>query len=281
LLLTDAVMPGKIEVATVDHRLRPESASEAAMVAELCSGHGIPHEILEVKVPQGNLQDRARAARYKALGEWMERRDLPALATGHHADDQAETLLMRLNRGSGVAGLAGVRERGVVPRTKRALIRPLLSWRRKELREFVDAAGLLPADDPSNLDDRFDRARIRKAMANAKWLDVLAIARSASILADVEGVMQWATQREWDEHVSMIETEIRYTPSPVPRAIRLRVVSRAIAMLGGDPRGSAVFRLMNRLHNGRDSTLAGVVARVDGDEWTFRKEPLRRVRGPD
>jgi tRNA(Ile)-lysidine synthase len=276
LLLAEAVMPGKVEVATVDHGLRPESTSEAAMVAELCAGHGIPHRMLQVKVGAGNLQDRARAARYAALGKWMRERGLAALATAHHADDQAETLVMRLNRGSGLAGLAGVRARGNVPGTRLPLLRPLLGWRRAELGEIVAAAGLAPVADPSNEDERFDRARIRKALREVDWLDVTALSVSAAHLAEAEAVLQWAAQREWKERVETGEGEIRYRPL-APQPIRLRVVMRAIAMLGGNPRGSAAARLMTRLFNGKDSTLAGVVARVDGDVWSFRREPPRRV----
>lgn len=278
LLLAEAVLPGKVEVATVDHGLRPESTSEAAMVAELCAGHGIPYSILTVKVGAGNLQDRARAARYAALGEWMKARELPALATAHHADDQAETLLMRLNRGSGLAGLAGVRPRMNVPGSEMVLLRPLLGWRRAELAEIVEAAGLAPAQDPSNEDERFDRARIRKALRAASWLDVPAISASAAFLGEAEGVLQWAALREWSERVAVGEGEIRYRPL-APQAIRLRIVQRAIGMLGGDPRGSSVARLMARLVKGKDSTLAGVVARIEGEEWIFRREPPRRIAG--
>jgi len=276
LLLAEAVMPGRVEVATVDHRLRAESASEAAMVAELCAGHKIPHEILSVKVPQGNVQDMARMARYRALGDWARRRELGAIATAHHADDQAETLIMRLNRASGVAGLAGVRARGNVPGTDLPLLRPLLGWRRAELAEIVKAAGLLPADDPGNRDMRFDRVRIREALKGCDWLDVRAMAVSASHLADAEGVMVWAAQREWNEAVTVSEDSILYRPG-APRAIRLRIVGRAIAMLGGIPRGGDVARLINRLQAGKDGTLAGVVARSAADgSWRFRREPPRR-----
>lgn len=271
-------MPERIEAATVDHGLRPESAREAAMVAELCAAYGIPHSILAVKVGPGNLQDRARAVRYAALGKWMAERGLGALATGHHADDQAETLLMRLNRGSGVAGLAGVRARGVVPGTQLALLRPLLGWRRAQLAELVAASRLEPAQDPSNEDPRFDRARIREGLKSADWLDVESIATSAAHLADAEGALQWAAQREWDEAVRVGEGEIRYTPI-APPAIRIRVLARAIALLGVEPRGGSVAQLMVRLQNGKDATLGGVVARVNSGAWTLRREPPRRVRG--
>ncbi|OYX45819.1 MAG: tRNA lysidine(34) synthetase TilS, partial [Sphingomonadales bacterium 32-64-22] len=212
LLLARAAMPERIEAATVDHGLRPESAREAAMVAELCAAYGIPHRILTVKVPRGNVQDRARAARYAALAQWMTDRGLGALATAHHADDQAETFLMRLNRGSGVAGLAGVRVRGTVPGTDLVLLRPLLGWRREELAGIIARSGLEAAQDPSNENPKFDRVRIREALKGADWLDVAAIAASASHLAEVEGVMQWAAQREWEEAVKVGEGEIRYIP---------------------------------------------------------------------
>lgn len=279
-MLAKATIPERVEAATVDHGLRPESAHEAALVAELCASYSIPHEILTVKVARGNLQDKARAARYAALGKWMEQRGLSALATAHHADDQAETLLMRLNRGSGVAGLAGVRARGVVPGTKLTLLRPLLGWRRAELAQIVEAAGLEAAQDPSNEDPRFDRARLREALKEADWLDVEAVAQSASHLAEAEAALQWATQREWSEQVEVGEGEIGYRPS-APPLIRIRILARAIGMLGVEPRISSVAKLMQRLLNGKDATLGGVVARVDKDCWTLRKEPPRRVQGPD
>jgi len=280
LLLAKAAMRERIAVATVDHGLRPESASEAAMVAELCAAYGIPHEILKVKVPAGNVQDKARMARYRALAQWLERRGLAALATAHHADDQAETLIMRLNRGSGVAGLAGVRAIGKVPGTDFPLLRPLIGWRRAELAEIVTASGLEPVRDPSNEDPRFDRARIREALKEADWLDVAGVAASAGHLADAEGVIQWAVQREWAEAVKVGEGEIAYTPV-APPMIRLRILAKAISLLGVEPRLGAVARLVQRLQNGKDATLGGVVARVDKGVWILRREPPRRVPGAD
>lgn len=279
LLLAHAAMPDRIEAATVDHGLRVESAQEAGMVAELCAAYGIPHRILTVKVAAGNLQDKARIARYAAMGRWMDERSLGALATAHHADDQAETLIMRLNRGSGVAGLAGVRARGIVPGTGHHLLRPLLGWRRDELAGITAGARLEPAQDPSNEDPRFDRVRIRSALKSADWLDVPSIAASAAHLADAEGVLQWAAQREWTEAVTVGEGEITYSPK-APPAIRLRVLARAITMLGVEPRIGSVALLLQRLQNGKDATLGGVVARVGRDnDWTLRKEPPRRVQG--
>ena len=143
LLLAHAALPGRIEAATVDHQLRVGSAEEAADVARLCQSLAVPHAILAVDVAPGNLQSQARAARYAALAVWLTSRGLAALASGHHADDQAETLLARLNRASGVAGLAGVRARGLVPGTDIPLLRPLLGWRRAALADVVAVAGVL------------------------------------------------------------------------------------------------------------------------------------------
>jgi tRNA(Ile)-lysidine synthase len=178
LLLARAVRPEQIEAATVDHGLRVEAAAEAQFVAELCAGLGVPHTILKVAVAEGNVQARARAARYAALAEWVDARGLAALATAHHADDQAETLLLRLNRGSGAAGLAGVRERGRIAGSALTVIRPLLGWRRSELAEVVARAGIEAIEDPSNADERFDRVRIRRALREADWLDPAAPATS-------------------------------------------------------------------------------------------------------
>ncbi|RKF21046.1 tRNA lysidine(34) synthetase TilS [Altericroceibacterium spongiae] len=280
LLLARVALPGRVEVITVDHGLRAESAGECAMVKELCAAYNIPCEMARVTVPSGNLQDRARRARYAAFAQWMKQRDLSAIATAHHADDQAETLVMRLNRGSGINGLAGVRPRGMVPGTKLALLRPLLSWRRSDLAKIVERSGLQAVHDPSNFNPRFDRVRIRQALAEADWLEPQALAASASHLADAEEVLAWASDREWKERVTVGEDgAIRYRPHS-PKLVVMRVVLRAINMLGGSPRGGAVANLIMRLQNGKDSTLSGVIARSDHGVWVFRKEPPRRISGP-
>ena len=276
LLLARAALPDRIAAATVDHGLRPEAAQEADMVARVCASLDVPHRTLRVEVPAGNVQSQARAARYAKLAEWMEAEGLEALATAHHADDQAETLLLRLNRGSGASGLAGVRARGLVPNTRLPLVRPLLGWRRAELAGVVSAAGIDAAQDPSNLDNRFDRVRIRKALAGAEWLDVPALAQSASNLADAAAALEWAAAREWSEAVTKGPMGLTYRPA-APRAIALRVLTRLVTELGGEaPRGSAVARLFDSLVARQPASIGNLVARAMPDGWSFTKAPKRR-----
>ena len=276
LLLAHAALPGRVAAATVDHGLRKESADEAAMVAAVCAGLNVPHRTLRVEVAAGNVQSQARAARYAALAAWLEEAGLEALATAHHADDQAETLLLRLNRGSGVAGLSGVRARGLIAQTRLPVVRPLLGWRRSELAGVVDAAGIAPAMDPSNEDDRFDRVRLRKALAGADWLDVPALAQSAANLADADAALDWAAAREWSEAVSKGPMGLTYRPQ-APRAVALRVLTRLVTELDGEaPRGSAVARLFDSLLARQPASIGGLVARAMPDGWSFTKAPQRR-----
>lgn len=247
------------------------------MVERLCAELNVPHRTLGIEVSSGgNLQAEARKARYAALAGWLTERGLDALATAHHADDQAETLLMRLNRGSGVSGLAGVRAVGCLPESDVCLLRPLLSWRKAELEAICRSASLRPARDPSNADERYDRARIRAALEAADWLDREAVARSAAHVADADEALEWAARREWDEQVRVETRALRYLPR-APRAVRLRVVERVLTELGQRPRGGEAARLLDRLEACERGNLGGVLATVDGGEWVFHPEPPRRT----
>jgi tRNA(Ile)-lysidine synthase len=287
LLLAEAAIPGQFDVATVDHGLRPESAGECAMVAELCATRGVACAVLPVAVASGNVQSEARRARYAALAAWAEQRDLSAIATAHHADDQAETLLMRLNRGSGLAGLTGVREARFMPGSAVSLIRPLLAFRRDELGALVAAAGLVPVDDPSNADERFDRVRIRRALAEADWLDPLALSRSACLLGEAQQAIDATTEIEWLNGVSEEGDGYGYRPGAASRYIEVEIVTAIIARMGGAPRRSEVARLVDRLNGGRGGNLAGVIAQPTTDrregqlgavqKWIFSPEPPRRL----
>lgn len=251
------------------------------MVAEVCRAIDVPHTLLPVRVAEGNLQSEARTARYGALAVWMVEQGLSALMTAHHADDQAETLLMRLNRASGAAGLAGIRARGVVPGTTFPLLRPLLGWRRAELADIVAAARLEPAQDASNTDDRFDRVRLRKAIARTDWLDIPAVAASAAHLADADAALDWAADREWRDSVTCTDESALYCPA-APRAVALRVITRIIERLGSErPRGGQLARLYEALLAGKSATLANLAVKSGKNGWRFSIAPARQKRSPD
>lgn len=276
LLLAAAAWPGRVEAATIDHGLRAESAREAEDVARLCEQLGVPHATLPVSLEAGNIQDAARRARYAALGDWAQERKLGTIATAHHADDQAETLIMRLNRGSGASGLAGVRARGRLPDAPVLLVRPLLGWRRADLGLVVAQVGVTAADDPSNTDDRFDRARLRKALATADWLDVAAVAQSAAHLTDVDAALSWSADLEFGARVKRDPFGMTYRPM-APRAIALRVMARIIRELDEEARGSAVARLFDALVEGHPGSIGQLVARPNAGGWSFAKAPVRKA----
>lgn len=266
----------EFEVATVDHGLRSESAEECAAVARLCSERGVICAVLKVEVGHGNLQDRARQARYAALGKWAGERDLSAILTAHHADDQSETLLMRLNRGSGLAGLAGIRERGRVEGCEVPVLRPLLGFRRSELARIADAAGILAAADPGNCDPRFERARMRMALADAAWIDSQAVARSAAHLAEAEEALSSIADTLWQDRVVESDDEIR-----LPRSgwaeIDARLLSQAIERFGGSASRHEVSQLIENLReSGNRRNLAGVIVQRDEHGLICRPEPPRR-----
>lgn len=282
LILAAEARPGRIEAATVDHGLRPEAAQEAQFVAQVCASLGVTHSILNIgwsKVPETAIQERARQQRYRLLGYWAEERALDALATAHHADDQAETLLMRLARGSGVRGLAGIRPRSIAPGSHLRLVRPLLAWQRAELVRVCALAGLTPVDDPSNRDDRFERIRIRKALGEANWLDPVAVARSAANLADADSALDWAARNEWQRAVHERRGDIFYQPNEAPDEIQRRIIARAVRKLAteGDSelRGPELDRLLAEMRLGGVSTIRGVRC-CGGPEWRFSAAPPRR-----
>ena len=276
LLLAHAILPDRIAVATVDHGLREESVAEAASVAQLCAGMGVPHEVLTVSVDAGNVQDRARAARYEALAAWCRRHELGALATAHQLDDQVETLVMRLNRGSGLAGLAGVRARGVLQNPDLLVLRPLLGWRRSELAEVVASARIEAAHDPSNEDGRFDRIRVRRALADADWLDPVRLARSAALLGEAEAYLTERIDSAFESRVALTEGEARLTPGQSDFEA-LELAGRIIAHFGGTAARSDLAALVARLRRGENASLCGVLVQDVGGDWVFALEPPRRT----
>lgn len=275
LALSHAALPGQIEAATIDHGFRPQAAEEAAMVARWCREQGIPHATLRPPVSiTGNLQSAARKERYRLLWEYCSDRGLHWLMTAHHADDQLETMLMRLNRASGVSGLAGVRGRSD------RLLRPLLFWRRAELADVVRQAGCPVVQDPSNTDLRFDRVAMRAHLQKTDWLDSVSASRSAAALAEAEAALQWMVDGLAGQHVDQTDQGISLSRSDFPGEIQRRMVLHMIQLLDPEltPRGDALDQALVQMKLGKKYTIGSLLLQ-GGDIWTVKPAPPRRING--
>jgi len=191
-----APAPPRLAAATVDHGLRKESADEAAAVGTLCARLGVPHRVLfwQGDKPTTRIQERARVARYALLGAHAREIGARAIVTAHHLDDQAETALFRLVRGSGVGGLRAMAAR--VDLDGVALLRPLLGIAKRDLVACCEVRGLAYARDPSNDDPHYARTRMRKLAQGlaAEGLDAAALARLARRARQVEEALARQTQ---------------------------------------------------------------------------------------
>ncbi len=265
-----------VEAATVDHGLRREAAKEAAFVASICKQLDLPHHILHARVaPGASLQAQARTARYRVLGAWGIECDLGAIASGHHADDQAETLLMRLARGAGLSGLAATRRRRVLEPGV-TLVRPLLDWRRAELRAIVEQASLTPVDDPTNRDPRHDRTRFRGLLADADWADPERLASSARWLADADEAIEWAMEGLVATRLTQDKAGASIDPHGLPRELQRRLLLAAFERLNAPrPRGPDLERALAALAAGKRVTLSGLRL-VGGTRWSLAREGKRR-----
>jgi tRNA(Ile)-lysidine synthase len=273
LLLACAAYPGRIRAATVDHGLRPESAAEASFVAAICAERGVPHAILRAGMKErANVQAAARARRYALLTSWLGETGATFLATAHHLDDQAETLVMRLSRGSGLPGLSGIRA------VNAPIVRPLLGWRRDELAAIVAAAGIDPVADPSNADERFDRVRVRKRLAESGWLEPAPLARSAGALAEANEALEWMVERLGAERVRRAGNAFTCDPSGLPAELKRRLVQLILTRMDRPaPRGEEVTRLLATLDAGGTATLSEVKC-AGGATWRFTPAPPRRQK---
>jgi tRNA(Ile)-lysidine synthase len=277
LLLLHASIGDRCVAATVDHGLRAEAREEAEQAAAVCRELGIAHATLTGDLPvraggTANVHARARALRYRLLREHAAGIGAAWIATGHHADDQLETVLMRLNRGAGVGGLSGVRA------MSGAIVRPLLGWRRAELHAIVAAAGISAVADPSNTDDRFARAALRKGLGQIDWLDASAASRSATALAEADAALDWAADTAAASRCRFDEGGALLVPADLPAELCRRLAVRCLSHL--DPaivvRGPDLTRLLTTLSGGGTATLGGVLCASDGTIWTFRAAPPRR-----
>ncbi|AMO72392.1 tRNA lysidine(34) synthetase TilS [Sphingorhabdus sp. M41] len=272
LLLASQAHPGRIAAATVDHGLRPEALAEAEFVASICSDRGIPHEILRPVVPiRGSIQSAARRARYGLLLDWMKDKHIQWLATAHHADDQLETMIMRILRGSGIDGMSGIRE-------KRAhIIRPLLHFQKAELISYVANQGLDAVDDPSNRDQGFDRVRVRNALRDLEGFDTSLASQSASALGSAREALEWMVEWLAEEHVTANDTGCTLAHTNFPHEIQRRLLLRCLHICDPalSPRGSQIDQTISALEKGETVTLGNILCR-GGESWSFQTAPKRR-----
>jgi len=282
---TDAHPDLGLHVVTVDHGLRAEAADEARYVAKVCGQLGIPHQILvwEGEKPDANLQAEARAARYRLFAREMERLGAEALVLAHHLDDQAETFLDRLTRGSGVYGLGAMAD--VEPNGPEDLLilRPLLSVPKEALMEELKSRGVDWIEDPSNDDPQFKRVRLRRIMELLEQEGL-----SARRLHDTASRLRRARQAldEWCRTILNAHLTI-HPAGPVrlpwavladkPEEIQLRVLAHLILYVTGQTapgRLAKLETLKSALVSGGDfkQTLAGaVVERRTGDVFFWKE----------
>lgn len=279
----------ELAVATVDHGLRPGARAEAEAVGEEAARLGLPHAILGLvsPLPKARLQEAARHARYEALLAHARGIGASAIAIAHTLDDQAETVLFRLIRGSGVGGLAGIRAERALEEVE--LLRPLLGLPKTTLIGQCRHAGIRFAEDPSNRDPRFARARLRTllpALAE-EGLDAPALARLAARMARADAALEAATDaagaRLWPA-----EGPIRFARAgfvELPAEIGLRLLGRAVEAVADGPvelgKLEALHGWIAALHP-RDHgarTLAGALVRVNKAGVTVSAAPARRSPG--
>ena len=265
----------KIHAITVDHRLRPESGTEAKSVGKtLKIFPNITHRILvwaHDETPSSRVQETARQARYDLIYTYMKKEGLKHLFLGHHQDDQAETVLFRLAKGSGLDGLSGMEpyqetEEGIV------LCRPLLSAAKDGLVAYCQNNNILFHNDPSNEADRFARVRMRRSMdilaqegLTAKRLSVTArrVSRARKALEELSKNSLNQSILEKDTNRLVLKLSVIQN---CPEEIGLRVVLRAMEILvpseNYGPRLERVEELFSDLMKPdafRKRTLSGII----------------------
>ncbi len=243
---------GAVTALTVDHRLRPQAAAEAAQVGSWMERHRIAHVTLvrTGPAPQANVQAAARAARYRLLEAWCAAQGALHLLTAHHREDQAETLLLRLARGSGLDGLAGMA--AIAERRACRVLRPLLTVERARLAATLTAQRQEWLEDPSNDNPAFARVRFRRAaaMLAGEGLSSARLAATAARLARARAALEAAVARHlalcawihpagfaWLDGARLVAA---------PQEVGLRALGAVIAAVGGvalPPRLAALERL--------------------------------------
>ena len=274
----------QLSVATVNHGLRPEAAQEAASVSMMAKELGLSHTVLRWtgEKPSTGLQEAAREARYRLLKAHAETIGADAIVLAHHADDQAETVLMRLSAGSGLSGLAGMEPEaqwdGMI------LLRPFLAVPGARLRATVEAFGWKPIDDPSNRSDRFTRVRFRQArtILAAEGLDAVRLGRLSLRMRRADQAIESAVIIAHQAHILPSSEGIRFAFGlfDEPEEIVLRVIGQSIGIMkDGNPpellRLETVVQALLQAYRQRKSmrrTLGRCVLSLD-KEGTFLLSP--------
>jgi len=287
-------------VLVVDHGLRPQSKREAAGVARKARALGLPATVLAwtERAPQTGLEAAAREARYRLMGAWLSKKKLSTLYVGHSQDDQAETFLLRLARGSGLDGLSAMRPLAPYPHADfpgLAVARPLLGIGRDELRAYLTALGEDWIEDPMNQDPRFDRVRLRglAPMLAAAGLTPARIALAAAHMADARAALETVTEAVLARAVrpappAAKEPGLLLDPAALaaaPRELSLRALAALLQTVSGAPyrpRFAALERLHARLAGGepvRGLTLSGCrIGPAPAAERVFGARTLKLTR---
>ena len=284
----------ELVAATIDHRLRSESKAEAVAVARLAKQLGLRHRTLVWfgKKPKAGLQNAARGARYRLLVGLAQKLKADAIATAHTLDDQAETVLMRLARGSGLSGLAGIHRRS--EREGITLARPFLDLPKVRLLATLKKAGIAFAEDPSNRDPRFTRPRLRRiaGVLAEEGLNAARLAGLAKRFARADAALA-ATVDAAEAHVLLsASTDGRTTDFNAaalftfPSEIAIRLLGRAIDRIGDEGpvelgKLESLFETLADSHAaGRrlKRTLAGAAIALMGPRLSVSRAPARRSR---
>jgi tRNA(Ile)-lysidine synthase len=279
---------GRITALTVDHALRPEAAAEAAQVGAWCRARGIAHVVLTRSgaAPANGIQAFARAARYALLEAWCRDHTVLHLLLAHQSGDQAETVAMREESGSGADGLAGMAS--VVERRAVRLLRPLLTVPRARLRDYLAARGQAWIEDPSNRNPAFTRVRIREALAQT--LPGLSQGTHAA-MARQQGPARAAREvamAQWLARFVTVDPLGFATIDPrgfaYPSAVGARALGAVLATISGrqyPPRTERIERLYRELTGGlpqdrtlsHDRTLGGCLVLRRHDKFLICREP--------
>ena len=272
---------------TVDHGLRPESAGEAAQVARWLGPLGIAHHVLywRGEKPAGNLQATAREARYALLTAYCRAHNIAFLLTAHHQEDQAETFLLRLARGSGVDGLAAMS--ACTGRDGVTLLRPLLDTPATELHAYLAARGQAFLSDPSNHNPAFDRVRLRQAAPALAALGLTAprLAKTAATLARARAFLEAETAAQLANQCRLYaEGYVVWKPRKLHEELTLRMLAAVLRQVGGKtvrPRLDDLTRLHSAVFDASftGATLHGVECRPWRGVLLFLRE-LQGISGP-